>query len=169
MRRHYRSKRVDSKQNSSVLSAEDKIIQLTSRDAWKALVFAFRRDFQKPIAAYDFIKGLDGRPFPEWLNAEELRRSVARDLISDFRRDFFDNPSFPREFCSQTEMMDYLIAAGACDEAIQAAPQVWRRYLKCRRPSGDDEAKQNPNTDHSAQLTVAKKKPRLKGQGLRLC
>ena len=54
--------------------------------------------------------------------------SIAGDLLYDLKRDH----TLPETFGSLEQMRTYLGLHRACPEAMQVAPQVWRRYLRWR-------------------------------------
>jgi hypothetical protein len=69
-----------------------------------------------------------------WLEKSHITDDPAGDLMSDMRRD----PTLPTFFRNIREMRAYLVSRGACPEALQALPVVWRRYSSwlMRNPTG---------------------------------
>jgi hypothetical protein len=68
-------------------------------------------------------------PNAAWLEAARATDDPAGDLISDMRRDLARDPAtFPRLFPNIESMRGYLRSKGACREALQAVPTLWRRY-----------------------------------------
>jgi hypothetical protein len=63
-------------------------------------------------------------PNQRWLAKARITGDPAGDLIADMRRD----ANLPRLFGNIHEMRRYLQGRGACPEAIQTVPAVWRRY-----------------------------------------
>jgi hypothetical protein len=64
-----------------------------------------------------------------WLKSARITDNPEGDLIADMRREFRHHPErFPRLFANIGEMRSHLKWQGACREAMQAAPGVWRRY-----------------------------------------
>jgi hypothetical protein len=62
----------------------------------------------------------------EWLAKTRTTDDPAGDLIEDMRRD----PRLPPLFPNINSMRIYLQTSGACREALQAVPIVWRRYKR---------------------------------------
>jgi hypothetical protein len=65
----------------------------------------------------------------DFLARARITEDFAGDLITDMRHD----ETLPPSFGSIREMRDYLISCNACPEALEAAPEVWRRYSAWRK------------------------------------
>jgi hypothetical protein len=63
-------------------------------------------------------------PVRAWLDASRITDNIAGDVIADMRRD----SNLPELFHNYREMRAYLRDRGACLEAMEALPEVWRRY-----------------------------------------
>jgi hypothetical protein len=64
--------------------------------------------------------------FGEWLERARVTDDPEGDLIDDIRRDRNPPPQFP----TLEAMQRYLQSRNACQQAIEAAPIVWRRYRR---------------------------------------
>jgi hypothetical protein len=62
-----------------------------------------------------------------WLAKARITDDPEGDLIEDMRRDAKANGELPL-FKNIHAMRAYLHSKGACHEALQAVPRVWRRY-----------------------------------------
>lgn len=69
-----------------------------------------------------------GRKFREWLAAARITDDPAGDFITDARAD-----SDPPEPKSLDELVCYLWERGACQGALDSAPEVWRRFCNWLR------------------------------------
>jgi hypothetical protein len=64
------------------------------------------------------------RSTTQWLKRARATDDPEGDLVADLRR----SPDL-RDFGSMQDLWGFLALRGACPEALDAVPGVWRRYL----------------------------------------
>jgi YozE SAM-like fold len=64
--------------------------------------------------------------FKKWLSEAEAPLGPVGDLIGDLRSD----EDLPDDIESAAQLRGYLKRVGACSGAMQAIPQVWKRYQR---------------------------------------
>lgn len=69
--------------------------------------------------------------FSDWLKVARATENPEGDLVGDMRRD----RKLPDHFESADRLSIYLLCRGACPEALEAVPGVWRRYESWRSRS----------------------------------
>ncbi len=65
-----------------------------------------------------------------WLSKARITDDPEGDLIKDMRHDADSTGTEPPLFPNIDAMRGYLRSKGACHEALQVVPGVWRRYKR---------------------------------------
>lgn len=60
----------------------------------------------------------------QWLDQARITDDPAGDFLCDARSD----KQMPDVMSSRAALVSYLRGRGACPEALEAVPEVWRRY-----------------------------------------